>query len=331
MPVYNREQFIAEAFDSILKLKKPKNYEIVVVDGGSTDKTSAICRSYVKKYPRIKYYRDKQNYGFLDGFKKCIRYATGEYIFFLPSDDILLIDDFTPLLKIMDRDKKIGVLGTNLRLFTTDLVNYSKNQIFVDKNVRYKAGYDALVNWLLHSSLASVGGTIFRTNQAQKYINKLGFANFFPMIHLAILILDHCDAYHYNIISFAQRQTNQGNQLANKQYYSLDVFHEIMSLIDLIPVDKKTIDKLKKQTIANLYPSLISVRCYANSKIFFSFLKFLLQNNIQIILEIRFWIYLTLSIIVPKKLLFRFLLHYRDNKKKFEKMFATISNGWKTL
>ena len=320
MPVYNREEFISGAIESVLKLKNPKNYELVIVDGGSTDGTSEICQNYQKRYNKIiRYYRDKKNFGFLDGFKKCIKYSNGEYLFFLPSDDVLLLKDFSSLLKIMDKDKQISIMGTNLRLFTNDLINYSKDLIFINKTKQYKAGYDALVNWLPHSTLASVGGTIFRTVQAKKYIDQVTFANYFPMYLLAVKILNHSDAYHYNIISFAQRQSNQGNQLANKQYLSLDVFNEIMSLIESKPIGKQTINKLKREAILSFYPSMISVRCYAPNKIFWSFIKFLLQNNLKVVLKIRFWIYLFLSVCVPKKILYWLLLYYRDNKKRFEK------------
>jgi len=84
IPTYNRELTLARAIDSVLK-QDYKNYEILVVDDGSTDKTKEI----VNKYPikNIKYIRHENNLGGNYARNTGIINSKGKYIAFLDSDD----------------------------------------------------------------------------------------------------------------------------------------------------------------------------------------------------------------------------------------------------
>ena len=62
IPVYNGEEYLAETLKSGLA-QSVDDFEIVVSDNASTDRTSEICRSYQAKDPRIRYYRNDQNIG----------------------------------------------------------------------------------------------------------------------------------------------------------------------------------------------------------------------------------------------------------------------------
>ncbi len=85
VPVYNVEKYLEKCVDSILS-QTYKNIELILVDDGSTDKSSAICDEYEKRDPRVKV-RHKQNGGQADARNQGIKMATGEYIGFIDSDD----------------------------------------------------------------------------------------------------------------------------------------------------------------------------------------------------------------------------------------------------
>ena len=85
VPVYNVERYLEKCVDSILS-QTYKNIELILVDDGSTDKSSAICDEYEKRDPRVKV-RHKQNGGQADARNQGIGMATGEYIGFIDSDD----------------------------------------------------------------------------------------------------------------------------------------------------------------------------------------------------------------------------------------------------
>lgn len=81
-PTYNSEKFIEQTILSVME-QSYKNYEHIVIDGGSTDKTLNI----VSKYPHIKLMTGKDN-GMYDALNKGIRIATGDIIGCLNSDDL---------------------------------------------------------------------------------------------------------------------------------------------------------------------------------------------------------------------------------------------------
>ncbi len=62
LPVYNGEKFIKEAIDSILA-QTFEDFELIISDNASTDKTGEICRAYAAKDQRIRYYRNEKNIG----------------------------------------------------------------------------------------------------------------------------------------------------------------------------------------------------------------------------------------------------------------------------
>lgn len=88
MPVYNGEKYIKEALDSVL-LQTYKNFELIISDNGSTDKTEEICLEYAKKDSRIKYVRHPENKGGYFNFGYCVQNAKGVYFTWIAHDDIL--------------------------------------------------------------------------------------------------------------------------------------------------------------------------------------------------------------------------------------------------
>lgn len=87
VPVFNVEDYLTECIESAIK-QTYHNLEIIIVDDGSTDTSGKICDMYAHKDDRVKAFH-KQNGGLSDARNTGIEEATGEYIYFLDSDDIL--------------------------------------------------------------------------------------------------------------------------------------------------------------------------------------------------------------------------------------------------
>lgn len=85
--VYNVEDYLAECIESILK-QTFKDYEVILINDGSTDNSLEICRYYEKKDERINVI-NKKNEGLAETRNKGIEIASGEYLIFLDSDDHL--------------------------------------------------------------------------------------------------------------------------------------------------------------------------------------------------------------------------------------------------
>lgn len=91
IPIYNKEEFLAETFDSVL-CQTHQNWECILVDDGSTDESLQICNTYVKKDKRFKLYQRSENYGpGGNGARNMgIDKADGAWLMFLDADDLLI-------------------------------------------------------------------------------------------------------------------------------------------------------------------------------------------------------------------------------------------------
>ena len=87
IPVYNVEKYLRECLDSILA-QSYKDFEIILVDDGSTDSSGNICDEYSMKYENIKVLH-KNNNGLSSARNAGLDIAQGEYILFIDSDDVV--------------------------------------------------------------------------------------------------------------------------------------------------------------------------------------------------------------------------------------------------
>lgn len=90
VPVYNVEKFLEQCLDSILD-QTLENIEVICVNDGSTDNSSAILEKYAKKDPRVKVIT-QENSGMSSARNTGMRYAVGKYVAFVDSDDFIATD-----------------------------------------------------------------------------------------------------------------------------------------------------------------------------------------------------------------------------------------------
>ena len=88
VPVYNVEQYIRECLESLVN-QNADNYEIILVDDGSTDKSGQICEEYRKKYPNLVKVIHKVNEGLLLARRTAIKASKGKYLVCIDSDDFV--------------------------------------------------------------------------------------------------------------------------------------------------------------------------------------------------------------------------------------------------
>jgi glycosyltransferase involved in cell wall biosynthesis len=84
--VYNGERFIEKALDSILG-QTFSDFELIISDNASTDRTGEICRNYAQRDSRIRYYRNEKNMGAGWNVQRVYHLATGKYFKWAASDD----------------------------------------------------------------------------------------------------------------------------------------------------------------------------------------------------------------------------------------------------
>lgn len=117
MTAYNREIYIAEAIDSVLA-STYKNFELIIVDDCSTDKTVEIIKEYEKKDERIKFFQNEINLKDYPNRNKAASYAKGVYLMHVDSDDKILKDTIaycvSEMLENIQADFGIAIDDENL-------------------------------------------------------------------------------------------------------------------------------------------------------------------------------------------------------------------------
>lgn len=121
VPVYNSEAFVAEALDSALRQSLP-GVEIVVVDDGSTDGSHEICRAYADSHPHV-VLRRQENRGVSVARNSGLEMSTGEFVFFLDSDDTIDPDFVLRAHRIAVSERAdLVVLGAELARWGLDRI-----------------------------------------------------------------------------------------------------------------------------------------------------------------------------------------------------------------
>ena len=95
--MYNGERFLRECIESILA-QTYSDFELLLVDDGSTDQTRSIAESYVGADSRVRLVVNAQNLGLVGNWNRCIELAQGEWIKFVFQDDALFPDCLTQML-----------------------------------------------------------------------------------------------------------------------------------------------------------------------------------------------------------------------------------------
>lgn len=105
-PSYNQGKFIGETIDSVLS-QNYKNLEYIVIDGGSTDKTIKILKSYGSEIKWI----SKKDRGQAHAINKGLKQATGDILCYLNSDDLLVKNSLNIVAKEFNKDNTNWLIG----------------------------------------------------------------------------------------------------------------------------------------------------------------------------------------------------------------------------
>lgn len=88
LPVYNVKEYLLRCVNSVIKECSEFDYEVILVDDGSTDGSGGLCDEIAEKNPNF-HVLHKSNGGLADARNNGIAYAQGQYVFYLDSDDFL--------------------------------------------------------------------------------------------------------------------------------------------------------------------------------------------------------------------------------------------------
>ena len=232
MPVYNKELYLEKTLQSILN-QTYKNFEIIIVNDGSTDNTKQICDEYAKKDSRISVYHI-ENGGVSNARNTGLKYVTGEYIQFIDGDDCInqgIFEKYISILESKNYDilfssyNKVDYLGNLLdRVDIGYDGEYKKEEILLDfAEQQIKTGYYGCVsNKLLKKDIIRKNRLIFNTTisvaedldfflDVYKYSSDYFFINMESFNYLqnaentSVLLYDNLDYYIQLLINLKMK------------------------------------------------------------------------------------------------------------------------------
>lgn len=153
MPVFNGEKYLSEAISSILS-QSFGNFELIISDNASTDRTESICRYFSDLDPRVTYVRQSENLGSLRNFEFVLNSASADFFMWAACDDFWSPDWIRQTLNIAqmhqcacfgrvhvidDADRTIPHVA-NMRLIEfTGASLWRRLRYFIDPAMRGKA------------------------------------------------------------------------------------------------------------------------------------------------------------------------------------------------
>ncbi len=144
MPVYNGEKTVEKAIRSVLS-QSFKDFEFLIVDDGSKDKTAKIISEYAELDKRIIYLKNESNLGIQKGLNRGLRHATGDFIARIDDDDEWSGDDkLEKQIQFLENNKDCVLVGTGaivqdvlekeLFRFLNPTENHEIKRILLSKN-----------------------------------------------------------------------------------------------------------------------------------------------------------------------------------------------------
>ncbi|MGG3919231.1 glycosyltransferase [Parageobacillus thermoglucosidasius] len=155
MPVFNCAKFLDQAIESVLN-QSFSNFELIIVNDGSTDNTLNVIEKYMKKDNRITLI-SRENKGLVYSLNEAIRISNGDLIARMDGDDICLPNRLLRQVQFMRENKQIDILGSQVSVFG-DISMSERERLEEKLNTKISdnnAEEQILTNWycLAHSSI----------------------------------------------------------------------------------------------------------------------------------------------------------------------------------
>jgi glycosyltransferase involved in cell wall biosynthesis len=106
MPVYNSERHLSQSIESLLS-QTYTDFVLVISDNASTDGTADICQRYVRKDPRVQYFRNPVNVGMTGNFNRVFELTQTKYLKWSTADDFSAPDMVADAVAVMEADPSI--------------------------------------------------------------------------------------------------------------------------------------------------------------------------------------------------------------------------------
>lgn len=157
MPAYNSERYISEAIESVIN-QSYKNFELIIVDDGSTDRTPEIIDKYAETDLRIKVFH-RENAGVSSARNFALQNICGEYVTFIDSDDMYHTDRLKIMYSVFEQNPECDAVFVDFKEFKGDIsinetVGLGKTEL-IDKDILKNVISDTKKHFVCNAMLKS--------------------------------------------------------------------------------------------------------------------------------------------------------------------------------
>lgn len=309
IPTYNASSLLKTTIESILK-QSFEDYEIIVSDDCSTDNTEEVVKSF--NDTRIRFYKSQVNLGYGKNLQRCYEKASGDIIFLMGHDDILLKD---ALLKTYNAFK----LGDEIGAVTRPYYWFEKDIKLPVRAIRpYNSEKDTILSIFdgkkqieaLFESAGQLSGLAYR----RKYINKDFHEEIFPahIYPFASILKRYKVVYlkNYTVAvrigsSMTRHKSDIYNISPTKSW--IKMFEDVYNGNRYDDIRKQCIDFIATKN----FVGLVQLKNYASTKILLREIFILIKYHWFNIFNVRFWFFSLGTVLIPKKVLIWLVDNYK--------------------
>jgi len=324
IPVFNMAETIGDSISSVLN-QTYQNFEIIVQDNDSTDKTAEVVMSFSDS--RIHYFKNDTNIGYRNNLIAGWKNSKGDILYYLGADDVLSKNALIETSAAFWIDENIGAVtrpyfwfqeDINIPIRITPVLNEKKDDVVAIDD------FPKAIIALHNEILGQVSGLAFR----KKYLRDNFFtrdnewiAHGFPFINV---FKDHPVVFlkNYQVAVRIGHNTMRENGYTA---YKISPTTRWVDMLDEIFFEKEYQEFKNyfiKKVIASNFIGLVQIRCYSRFKFLLREMWYLLKYRWQNIFSWRFWFFSLGCIIMPKSILARMVDWYKNriNSKIIKKI-----------
>lgn len=259
VPVYNVEPYLDKCLNTLVN-QTLKKIEIIIVNDGSKDNSEKIIEKYLKKYPeKIKYIK-KANGGLSSARNEGLKYASGEYIGFVDSDDYVSLNTFNLMYK-KAKEKNFDLVVCNLnyvyetktKMVSAGLDKDLENEDEVKKNIvfLYPAVWNKLYKKEILDSLKFKEGIWYED------------VEFNFRVYPRVKSIGYVDK---TLIQYVQRESSISKTIDKRLFNYIDNFNGLIRYYQDNNLYNKYYFELEYSYVRYLYATFIKQLSYTNDK-----------------------------------------------------------------
>ena len=259
IPVYNVEPYLDKCLNTLVN-QTLKKIEIIIVNDGSKDNSEKIIEKYLKKYPeKIKYIK-KANGGLSSARNEGLKYASGEYIGFVDSDDYVSLNTFNLMYK-KAKEKNFDLVVCNLnyvyesktKMVSAGLDKDLENEDEVKKNIvfLYPAVWNKLYKKEILDSLKFKEGIWYED------------VEFNFRVYPRVKSIGYVDK---PLIQYVQRESSISKTIDKRLFNYIDNFNGLIRYYQDNNLYNKYYFELEYSYVRYLYATFIKQLSYTNDK-----------------------------------------------------------------